>query len=333
MRKRMFGDSGLETSVIGYGGWPMGRGMYGDFDDNEAIAAARASFDNGITLFDTAAVYGWGYGEMLMGKALKGIRQDVVLVTKGAREWVRDNPDRRAATVSDSDPERLLKSIDESLERLQTDYIDLFLIHWPDHTRAFSEPMEALEKAKRDGKIRHTGVSNFSVEMMSESRETSPIVTNQIGYHIFDRRPEAEVMPYVKDNGMGIMAYGSLAHGLLTGTWGADKTFGDDDWRKNGANFGISSWGPENLAKNISVVEKLKTIAADNGKTMPQLAIGWVLANETMSVALAGSVTPAEATENIGGDWEMPADVKKEIDDLVLAEGSGVGLSGMEIAT
>jgi aryl-alcohol dehydrogenase-like predicted oxidoreductase len=329
----MFGDSGLETSVIGYGGWPMGRGMYGDFDDDEAIAAARASFDNGITLFDTAAVYGWGYGEKLMGKALKGIRQDVVLVTKGAREWVRDNPDRRAATVSDSDPERLLKSIDESLERLQTDYIDLFLIHWPDHTRAFSEPMEALEKAKRDGKIRHTGVSNFSVEMMSESRETSPIVTNQIGYHIFDRRPEAEVMPYVKDNGMGIMAYGSLAHGLLTGTWGADKTFGDDDWRKNGANFGISSWGPENLAKNIAVVEKLKTIAADNGKTMPQLAIGWVLANETVSVALAGSVTPAEATENIGGDWEMSTDVKKEIDDLVLAEGSGVGLSGMEIAT
>ncbi len=329
----MFGDSGLETSVIGYGGWPMGRGMYGDFDDDEAIAAARASFDNGITLFDTAAVYGWGYGEKLMGKALKGIRQDVVLVTKGAREWVRDNPDRRAATVSDSDPERLLKSIDESLERLQTDYIDLFLIHWPDHNRAFSEPMEALEKAKRDGKIRHTGVSNFSVEMMSESRETSPIVTNQIGYHIFDRRPEAEVMPYVKDNGMGIMAYGSLAHGLLTGTWSADKTFGDDDWRKNGANFGISSWGPENLAKNVAVVEKLKTIAADNGKTMPQLAIGWVLANETVSVALAGSVTPAEATENIGGDWAMPADVKKEIDDLVLAEGSGVGLSGMEIAT
>jgi len=158
-------------------------------------------------------------------------------------------------------------------------------------------------------------------------------VTNQIGYHIFDRRPEAEVMPYVKDNGMGIMAYGSLAHGLLNGTWRADKTFGDDDWRKNGANFGISSWGPENLAKNVAVVEKLKTIAADNGKTMPQLAIGWVLANETVSVALAGSVTPAEATENIGGDWAMPADVKKEIDDLVLAEGSGVGLSGMEIAT
>ena len=333
MRKRMFGNSGLETSVIGYGGWPMGRGMYGDFDDDEAIAAARASYDKGVTLFDTAAVYGWGYGENLMGKALKGIRNNVVLVTKGAREWVRDNPDRRSATVSDSDPKRLLASIDESLKRLQTDYIDLFLIHWPDHTRAFSEPMEALEKAKAAGKIRHTGVSNFSVEMMAESRETSPIIKNQIGYHIFDRRPEAEVMPFVRENEMGIMAYGSLSHGLLTGTWNADKTFSDDDWRRGGANFGINSWGPENLAANVAVVEKLKVIAADHGKTIPQLAIAWVLANEVVSVALAGSVTPSEATDNIGGDWDMSLDLKKEIDNLVTSEGSGVGMPGMEIAT
>jgi len=333
MRKRMFGNSGLETSVIGYGGWPMGRGMYGDFDDDEAIRAARASYEEGVTLFDTAAVYGWGYGENLMGKALKGIRENVVLVTKGAREWVRDNPDRRSATVSDSDPKRLLASIDESLKRLQTDYIDLFLIHWPDHNRAFSEPMDALEKAKAAGKIRYTGVSNFSVEMMAESRDSSPIVTNQIGYHIFDRRPEAEVMPFVKENGMGIMAYGSLSHGLLTGTWDADKTFSEDDWRRGGANFGINSWGPENLAANVAVVEKLKVIAADHGKTIPQLAIAWVLANETVSVALAGSVTPGEATDNIGGDWEMSPELKNEIDDLVISEGSGVGMPGMEIAT
>ena len=333
MHKRMFGNSGLETSVIGYGGWPMGRGMYGDFDDDEAIRAARASYEEGVTLFDTAAVYGWGYGENLMGKALKGIRENVVLVTKGAREWVRDNPDRRSATVSDSDPKRLLTSIDESLKRLQTDYIDLFLIHWPDHNRAFSEPMDALEKAKAAGKIRYTGVSNFSVEMMAESRDSSPIVTNQIGYHIFDRRPEAEVMPFVKENGMGIMAYGSLSHGLLTGTWDADKTFSEDDWRRGGANFGINSWGPENLAANVAVVEKLKVIAADHGKTIPQLAIAWVLANATVSVALAGSVTPGEATDNIGGDWEMSPELKNEIDDLVISEGSGVGMPGMEIAT
>ena len=333
MRKRTFGNSGLETSVIGYGGWPMGRGMYGSLDDKEAMKAAQAAYDGGVTLFDTAAIYGWGYGEKLMGEAIKSFRKDIVLVTKGAREWQRDNPDRSAATVADSDPVKLRKSIDESLERLQTDYIDLFLIHWPDHTRPHSEPMEVLEEAKRAGKIRHSGVSNHSVKMMAECLETSPIITNQIGYHIFDRRPEREVMPFVKSHGMGIMAYGSLAHGLLTGTWKADEKFGDDDWRARGNNFGIESWGPENLAKNIAVVEKLKVIAGDHGLTVPQLAIAWVLKNETVSVALVGAKTPAEMNDDLPGDWDMPDSVKKEIDDLVLAEGSGVGTSEMEIAT
>ena len=194
---------------------------------------------------------------------------------------MRDNPDRTAATVSISDRTTLLRSIDESLERLDTDYIDLFLIHWPDHTRSFEEPMRALEDAKTAGKLRHTGVSNFSPEMMAQCREHSPIVTNQIGYHIFDRRPESGVMPFVEENGMGVMAYGTLAHGLLTGAWSSDHAFGADDWRANGANFGLASFGPENLAKNVAVVAQLKIIAADHGKTVAQLAIAWVLANLT----------------------------------------------------
>ena len=333
MRTRTFGKSGLKTSVIGYGGWPMGRGQYGSLDDQEAMKAARAAYDGGVTLFDTAAIYGWGYGEKLMGEAIKPFRKDIVLVTKGAREWQRDNPDRSAATVADSDPEKLRKSIDESLQRLQTDYIDLFLIHWPDKTRPHSEPMQVLEDAKKAGKIRHSGVSNHSVKMMQECLQTSPIVTNQIGYHIFDRRPEQDVMPFVKANGMGIMAYGSLAHGLLTGAWKADEKFGDDDWRRRGNNFGIESWGEKNLAKNIAVVEKLKVIAADHGKTLPQMAIAWVLKNETVSVALVGAKTPQEMNEDLPGDWDMPDSVKKEIDGLVLREGSGVGTAGMEIAT
>lgn len=333
MRKRTFGTSGLETSVIGYGGWPMGRGMYGALDDDEAMKAAQAAYDGGVTLFDTAAVYGWGYGEELMGKAIKSFRKDIVLVTKGAREWRRDEADRTKATVADSDPVKLRRSIDESLRRLQTDYIDLFLIHWPDHTRPHSEPMEVLEEAKKAGKIRHSGVSNHSVAMMQECLETSPIVTNQIGYHIFDRRPEADVMPFVESNGMGIMAYGSLAHGLLTGTWKPDQDFSDDDWRGRRDNFGIQSWGPENLAKNVAVVEKLKTIAGDHGLTVAQMAIAWVLKNPIVSVALVGAKTPQEMQEDLPGDWGMPDSVKEEIDSLVLAEGSGVGTAGMAIAT
>ena len=333
MRKRTFGDSGLASSVIGFGGWPMGRGQYGDFDDDAAIATTHKSYDLGITLYDTAAVYGWGYGEQLMGKAIKPFRNDIVLVTKGGREWVRDNPDRRAATVSNSDRATLLRSIDESLTRLDTDYIDLFLIHWPDHTRTFEEPMRALEDAKSAGKIRYTGVSNFTPEMMAQCREYSPIVTNQIGYHIFDRRAESDVMPFIDANSMGVMAYGTLAHGLLSGAWSAGHSFGDNDWRANGANFGLASFGEENLAKNIAVVDKLKIIAGDHGKTVAQLAIAWVLANLSVTVALCGMVRESEVDDNIGGDWEMPDAVKQEIDDLVLSEGSGVGTAGMAIAT
>ena len=140
-------------------------------------------------------------------------------------------------------------------------------------------------------------------------------------------------MPFVQSHGMGIMAYGSLAHGLLSGAWSADETFGDDDWRRRGNNFGIQSWGPENLARNIAVVEKLKVIAAAHGKTIAQLALAWVLANPAVSVALVGAKTPAEMQEDLGGDWAMSADLKKQVDDLVVAEGSGVGLFGMEIAT
>jgi len=137
----------------------------------------------------------------------------------------------------------------------------------------------------------------------------------------------------VKANGMGIMAYGSMAHGLLTGAWSPTQSFGDDDWRARGDNFGINSWGAEHLATNVATVEKLKGIAADHGKTIAQLAIAWVLDNPTVSVALAGAKKPSEIIEDLGGDWDLPAGLKKTIDDLVLGEGSGVGTSGMEIAT
>tara|TARA_B100000427_G_C15454932_1_gene571353 strand:+ start:104 stop:1105 length:1002 start_codon:yes stop_codon:yes gene_type:complete len=333
MRKRKFGNSDLETSVIGYGGWPMGRGQYGNFDDDSAIQAAKLSYEHGISLFDTAAIYGWGYGEKLMGKAIKDFRKNIVLVTKGAREWDRSNPDRNTATVADSDPIKLAKSIDDSLIRLQTDYIDLFLIHWPDKTRPFSVPMEVLEKAKKDGKIRYSGVSNFSVSMMEESLQSSDIITNQIGYHIFDRRPEEDVIPFIKKKNMGIMAYGSMAHGLLTGKWNSSKTFANDDWRQNATNFGLHSWSKENLKNNIDVVSKIQELGREYNKSITQLAISWVLANDTVSVALAGSTKPDNIKENLGGDWDMPEVLKKEIDDIVLSMGSGVGKSGMEIAT
>jgi len=328
MRTREFGKSGLKTSVIGFGGWPMGRGQYGAFDDGQAIAAVRAAFDGGVTLFDGAAVYGWGYGEKLLGKAIKPFRKDIVLVTKGGRRWVQNDADRTRATVSDSSPEYINEGISESLKRLDTDYIDLYLIHWPDKTRPYEVPMRVLEDAKKAGKIRRYGVSNFHADMLAECVKHGQPACDQVGYHAFDRRPEAGIFPFVQQNGIGVMAYGSMAHGLLTGAWKPGQSFAEDDWRRNGANFGLKTWAPENLPANLAVVDKLKKIAADHKMTVAQLAVAWVLANPAVTVALCGAKTPAEMKEDLGGDWAMPAPLREEINRLVLAEGSGVGKVG-----
>jgi len=320
MRKRKFGSSDLESSVVGFGCWPMGRGQYGAFDDDEAIAAVHAARDAGVTLYDTAAVYGWGYSEKLMGRALKGWRQDIVLVTKCGRRWDRGVTDRRVGPHSDSSPEFIEQELEQSLRSLQTDYIDLLLVHWPDPTRPMAVPMETLIRAQEAGKIRCAGVSNFSVEQMEESLKTMAIIASQTGYHIFDRRYEDDILPFAKEHGMGVMAYGSMAHGLLTGTFTKDMEFDDDDWRKNRQAFGLPLYEGEDFERNLRVVDRLKRIAADNGKTVAQLAIAWVLSNPAITVALCGARNPGEIIEDAGGDWEMPTDVKQAIEEAVQAE-------------
>ncbi len=155
----------------------MGRGMYGSFDENEVIKTVHKALDLGVTLFDTAQVYGWGAGEEIMGRALRGKRHDCIIVTKGGLRWDPDKPSWQMER--DSSKEFLNKMLEGSLARLQTDYIDLFLIHWPDTGRPFSEPMEVFIKWKEEGKIRYGGVSNFSVTQIEESLKTFPIICNQ----------------------------------------------------------------------------------------------------------------------------------------------------------
>ena len=313
MQYRKFGKSDLKVSAIGFGGWPMGKGHYGAFVENEIIAAAHRANDLGVTLFDTAQVYGFGAGEEIMGRALKGRRDRVVIVTKTGLRWDPAQPDKPSAR--DSSKEFMNSMLEGSLRRLQTDYIDLFLVHWPDEARAYSEPMEVFAKWKEQGKIRYGGVSNFTVPMMAECLKHFPIITNQVGYNLFDRRPEAEVMPFCKERGMGIMAYGSLSYGLLTGTMTPETKFADDDWRRRLVAFGQPIFQGENYLRNLKIVDRLKEIAAGYGRTVPQLAVAWVLSNPVVTVALAGARKPSEVEENlVGADWKLPAAAKKEIE-------------------
>ncbi|MDP3062220.1 MAG: aldo/keto reductase, partial [Chloroflexota bacterium] len=250
MEYRTFGSSKLKTSVIGFGGWPMGKGQYGAFDEQEVVTAIHRALDVGVTLFDTAARYGVGFGEELLGKALKGKRDKTVIVTKGGTRWDAE----KNALVRDSSKAFLRECLEGSLMRLGMDYVDLYLIHWPDESRPMEEPMAAFKQFQQEGKIRHGGVSNFSVAQMEECLKHFPIICNQIGYNLFDRRPEPEVMPFCLKRGIGVMTYGSLAFGLLTGAMTPDTKFGGDDWRRSGMAFGLPLFKEENFQRNLQVV-------------------------------------------------------------------------------
>ena len=205
MEQRLLGDSGLYTSALGFGTWEMSTTMYGHIDVKEASDAVSAAIDHGVTLFDTAEVYGPYHSEELLGKALGNKRNDIVLVSKVGFEY--DDDGKNLGRNSKYD--HVIARAEGCLERLGTDFLDLLLIHWPDHDTPFEEPIRALEKLKNDGKIRHYGVSNFTPEMMDECEKYGHMAANQVGYHMFDRRMESAVLPYCKDNNIGFMAYGT----------------------------------------------------------------------------------------------------------------------------
>jgi aryl-alcohol dehydrogenase-like predicted oxidoreductase len=206
---------------------------------------------------------------------------------------------------------------DESLQRLQTDHVDLLLVHWPDADTPLAETMRALEELKAEGKTNHIGVSNYSPFELREAKSHAPICANQVGYNLFDRRWEHEMFPTAREIGVGVMAYGPMAHGLLTGALPRENTFDEKDWRRNGFLFGQRLFGP-NLGNNLDVVDKLGGVAADLGTTLPRLALAWVLRNPAVSVALSGCRSPREIEENVQAlDVKIPEAALSEIDGIM----------------
>ncbi len=297
MEYRNLGTTDLKVSAIGFGLWPIGGTTthgYGTVDDQEAITAIRRALEIGINLFDTAPAYGNGRGEQILAEALGPRRKEAIIVTKCGVPWSEEKQN----WLRNSSYEEITQSAEASLKALRTDMIDLLLIHWPDPDRPAEIPMRAFADLKRAGKIRYAGVSNFSIEQIREYLRCGPLVAQQVGYHMFDRRMEPEMLPFCLEQGIGVMAYGSLAHGLLTGTFTADAKFGPKDWRASGYAFGLPIFKGENLARNVAVVERLKAFAQGLGWTMPQLALAWVLRQPAISVALTGARKPAEIEDN-----------------------------------
>ena len=309
MERRSWGNSGLTTAPIGFGTWPIGgtavKEGYGGVDDAEAIAAIRHAIDLGVDLFDTAPAYGLGRAEQVLAEALGPRRKDVIVVTKCGIPW----SDEEGKFGRNATYDHIIASAEESLRNLRSDYIDILLIHWPDVNTPAAETMRALNDLRAAGKIRHAGVSNFSNEQLADCLQHGPIVCNQVGYNLFDRRREAETFPFCQEHGVGIMAYGPLAHGLLTGTFTRETTFGERDWRATGKAFGLPIFERDNLVKNVAVVDELKAFAEGRGHTVAQLALAWVLRHPAVSIALVGARKADEITTALpAADWHLSDD-------------------------
>lgn len=290
MQYTMLGQTELHVSKLCYGTWAFG-GDWGAVDLAEYRAAIRSALDLGINFFDTAQGYGWGVSEQRLGEALRselqGRRHGVVLSTKGG---VRREGDR---LVRDSSPAELRQALEESLRNLGTDYVDLYHIHWPDAHTPLEESAHALETFVREGKVRYAGVSNFDVPQMEAFQRGRKLDALQPPYHLFRRDVEQAILPYCARQGIGVLVYGPMAHGLLTGRMTRETTFEPGDWRSQSALF-----RGDTFRRELASVDALKQLAADHGCTVGQLAIAWTLAHPAVDVAIVGARTPAQIEQN-----------------------------------
>jgi aryl-alcohol dehydrogenase-like predicted oxidoreductase len=298
MEYRPFGQTGITVSAIGFGCWEIG-GTYGPIDRAQFDHAVHRALEAGITCYDTAEAYGMGVSEQALGRALGARRNDVCLVTKVGVGYP-EAPNRR-----DSSRARIMGSLEQSLRNLGTDHADVYLVHWPDTNTRFEETFRALDDIVRSGKACYVGVSNFRLSQLKECMQLRRIDVVQYGWNMFDRRMQREIFPWCMANGVGVMAYGSLAYGLLTGAFTPDIEFDELDWRsKRGAlgslNLFRTMFGPDHFPRNLRAVEELMPLAAKYGKSLPQFALRWTLSQPAIATGLVGFRRSEEVSENLG---------------------------------
>jgi aryl-alcohol dehydrogenase-like predicted oxidoreductase len=309
MRHITLGKSGLDVSRIAFGTWQLG-GEWGPTDTTAATAAIRHAVESGVTFFDTAQAYGFGDSERLLADALAGTaRDELVIATKGGLRRTE------SGMVRDASAEWIRAGVDASLRALRTDYVDLYQVHWPDPLIPFEETAEALGKLVADGKVRHVGVSNFDAEQMEEFSHTLPVETLQPPYHVFRRDIEESVLPYAAAHGIGVLVYGPLAHGLMSGALTTETTFQADDWRSKNAMFSGDTY-----RTNLDVVQRLRRVADDLGVALSQLAVAWTLANPAVHVAIVGTRNARHIDEAVAAaELDLGADVLGRIDEILAA--------------
>lgn len=282
MDKRQLGNSDLQLSSIGFGAWAIGGGdwafAWGPQDDNDSIAAIHKAIDLGVNWIDTAAVYGLGHSEEIVGKAVKSASQKPYLFTKCAMVW----DEKREITNS---LKQIRREAEESLRRLQVEAIDLYQIHWPKPDEDIEEGWATMADLQREGKVRWIGVSNFSVAQMERASKIAPITSNQPPYSMINRTVEAEILPFCQKNNIGVINYSPMHSGLLTGAMTKERVaaFPADDFRRNAKNY-----QEPQLSRNLAIADFLKPIASRHNVAPGVIAIAWTLHHPAITAAIVG---------------------------------------------
>lgn len=282
MLYRTLGPSGMKVSLLGYGGWALGKKGWPGVDEKEAGKTLEACIGQGINFFDTAPVYGFGRSEEVLGEALSGMRQQVIIATKCGLRW-----NDRGSVKHNLSQDSIAWEIEQSLQRLRTDYIDLYQIHWPDTHTPLEETMKKLTELQAQGVIRHIGVSNFSPELLEKARALAPVVSVQEPYNMLQREAEAAVLPLCRRLGLGFICYSPLAQGLLSNTLSPDFKPGRHDVRRLNPLYR----NPELFTAGMALVEK-------NQPDPAAAALAFVARQEAVSTMLVSMTQQKHLAEN-----------------------------------
>ncbi|MGD0596189.1 MAG: aldo/keto reductase [Sedimentisphaerales bacterium] len=313
MRTRRLGNTDLELTVVGLGTWAMGGPWqfgWGPQDENEAIAAILKAIDLGINWIDTAAIYGCGHSEELLGIALKKTKIRPIIATKCSLLW-----NEKKEKIGCLKAESIRKECEDSLKRLGIETIDLYQMHWPDPEIDLEEGWGEMARLQKQGKVRYIGVSNFNAKQLDRIRKIAPVASLQPPYSMIRRGVEAELLPYCAKNNIGVVTYSPMQRGLLTGKFSKKRLseLAPDDHRLKSGDY----QEPE-FSATLALVDKLRPIAERNKRTLAQLAIAWVLRRPEVTAAIVGGRKPSQIAETSpAGDWILTKNDIAEIEKLL----------------
>jgi aryl-alcohol dehydrogenase-like predicted oxidoreductase len=299
METKQFGNTDMNITRIGFGAWAIGGGNWafgwGPQDDNEAIAAMQRAIENGMNWIDTAAVYGLGHSEELVGKAIKGMKAKPYIFTKCGLVW-----DEKRKTRQNLKAESIRRECEASLRRLDVDAIDLYQVHWPVDVD-LEEAWEMMAQLKSEGKVKWIGVSNYNIEQMKKCQAIAPVSSLQPPYSLLNREYEKETLPYCKEQGIGVIVYSPMGSGMLTGSMTRERiaAMPSDDWRRNSNYFKEPA-----LTKNLALAETLKSIGEKHGRSAGEVAIAWTLKNPAVTAAIVGGRS-ARQVDGISRGWDF----------------------------